>query len=236
MKPIERIPIVEQVVNNLTEYIKEQSLTPGDKMPTEKEVCEMFGVGRSTVREAYRMMQALGILEVKRGKGIYFIHFPDESKQEETVLWFKKHAQTLSDYMEVRSAIETMSIRLAIKRATQQDIKELETIHASFISSAEKHNKVKMAFYDQEFHHKITAITQNELLIKIENTISECLIDYRAQTFAIDGNINRAITSHQKLIEAFYERDSTAGVALMTQHLENSLVDMEDIMRQLNQP
>ena len=59
MKPIERISVVEQVIERLEEYITENNLKKGDKMPTEKEVCEMLEAGRSTVREAYRMMQAL---------------------------------------------------------------------------------------------------------------------------------------------------------------------------------
>lgn len=57
MKPIERISIVDQVINNLKDYIVEQNVAVGDKMPTEKEICEMYGVGRSTAREAYRMMR-----------------------------------------------------------------------------------------------------------------------------------------------------------------------------------
>lgn len=232
MKPIERIPIVEQVMNNLNEYIKEQNLICGDKMPTEKEVCDMFGVGRSTVREAYRMMQALGILEVHRGKGVYFIGFPTEDDKDSVASWFKQHAQTLTDYMEVRSAIETTAIRLAIDRASDKDITELEKIHDSFIKSAGTHKTVKLAFYDQEFHHKITTITQNELLIKIEKNIADCLIDYRTQTFNIEGNIQRAIASHQLLIDSFHERNKTKGIALMTQHMENSLIDMEQIMQQ----
>ncbi|MCI8464655.1 MAG: FadR family transcriptional regulator [Lachnospiraceae bacterium] len=232
MKPIERIPIVEQVMNNLNEYIREQGLASDSKMPTEKEVCEMFGVGRSTVREAYRMMQALGILEVRRGKGVYFISFPDENRQNDVVAWFKQNAQTLSDYMEVRSAIETMAIRLAIERASEKEIAALEKIQASFIQDAAEKKQAGMAFYDQEFHLRIAAITRNGLLIKIEKIISECLIDYRAQTFTIEGNIKRAIVSHRKLIDAFLNRDVSTGVRLMTEHMENSLIDMERIMKQ----
>ena len=231
MKPIERIPIVEQVMNNLNELIKERPIPVGGKMPTERDVCEMFGVGRSTVREAYRMMQALGTLEVRRGKGVYFIGFPDENKQDAVVSWFKEHAQTLSDYMEVRSAIETMSIRLAIERARKEDIEALEEIQRSFIElGAKKHKQSTMAFYDQEFHHKVATITRNELLIKIEKIIAECLIDYRAQTFTIEGNISRAIGSHRQILDTFYSRDIEKGVRLMTEHMENSLVDMQKII------
>lgn len=232
MKPIERIPIVEQVMNNLNEYIREQNLASDSKMPTEKEVCEMFGVGRSTVREAYRMMQALGILEVRRGKGVYFKSFPDENRQSEVIDWFKQNAKTLSDYMEVRSAIETMAIRLSIERASEKDIAALEKIQASFIQDAAAGKQAGMAFYDQEFHHKIATVTRNGLLIKIEKIISECLIDYRAQTFTIKGNVKRAILSHRKIIDTFLNRDPAAGVRLMTEHMENSLIDMGRIMKQ----
>ena len=232
MKPIERIPIVEQVMNNLNELIREEPIPPGGKMPTERDVCKMFGVGRSTVREAYRMMQALGTLEVRRGKGVYFTGFTGENRQEAVVSWFKEHAQTLSDYMEVRSAIETMSIRLAIARAGKKDLEALEEIHRSFVQlGAGSKRQAAMAFYDQEFHHKITSITGNELLIKIEKIISECLIDYRAQTFTIEGNISRAIDSHRRILDTFYSRDAEKGVLLMTEHMENSLIDMQKIIK-----
>ena len=94
MKPIERISIVDQVINNLKDYIVEQNVAVGDKMPTEKEICEMYGVGRSTAREAYRMMQAIDMIDVKRGKGAYFKGVPSERTDDSCVAcWFKEHGQ-----------------------------------------------------------------------------------------------------------------------------------------------
>ena len=97
MKPIERISIVDQVINNLKDYIVEQNVAVGDKMPTEKEICEMYGVGRSTAREAYRMMQAIDMIDVKRGKGAYFKGVPSERTDDSCVAcWFKEHGQRLT--------------------------------------------------------------------------------------------------------------------------------------------
>ena len=122
----------------------------------------MFGVGRSTVREAYRMMQALGTLEVRRGKGVYFIGFPDENKQDAVGSWFKEHAQTLSDYMEVRSAIENhVDPSRPLNGPEKRIFEALEEIQRSFIElGAKKHKQSTMAFYDQEFHHKIATMHQ----------------------------------------------------------------------------
>ncbi|WHH58011.1 FCD domain-containing protein [Petroclostridium sp. X23] len=231
MKPIEMISIVEQVIDNLKDYIVDNKISEGDKMPTEKQICEMYGVGRSTAREAYRMMLAMGMLEVKRGKGAYFKGFPNEQADDNYVAnWFKEHGQRLRDYAEVRIAIETMTTKLAILRMNDRQLDELKVIHRLFVQSAEMKNHVKMALYDEEFHNKITEASENELLIKIVKIIAECIVDYRIQTYNIRENVQHAIESHDKLLKAFEDRDPDSGIQLMTEHLENSLIDMEKII------
>ena len=71
MKPIKRVPVVTQVVANMKELIAERDLKPGDKFPTEKEFSHMFGVGRSSIREALRVLQTKGVIEICPGKGAY---------------------------------------------------------------------------------------------------------------------------------------------------------------------
>ena len=233
MKPIERISIVDQVINNLKDYIVEQNVAVGDKMPTEKEICEMYSVGRSTAREAYRMMQAIDMIDVKRGKGAYFKGVPSERTDDSCVAcWFKEHGQRLTSIMEVRMGIETMTTRLAIQRISDRQLEQLRVIHDLFMQSAKARNYVKMAFYDEELHHKIAEASGNELLIRMEKIIAECIVDYRVQTYLLPDNADHAITTHEALIGAFEKRDVEAGVALMTEHIENSLEDMEAIVQE----
>lgn len=94
MKPIERISIVDQVINNLKEYIVEGNIDVGDKMPTEKEICEMYGVGRSTAREAYRMMQAIDMIDVRRGRALISRAFRRNAPT--TAMWPTGSASTAS--------------------------------------------------------------------------------------------------------------------------------------------
>ncbi len=234
MKPIERISVVEQVMERLKEYIVENQIEPGDKIPTEKEICEMLGTGRSTVREAYRMLQAQGILEAQRGKGVYFKRLQEETKEAEVVEWFKSNGQRVADYIEVRSGIEIMAIKLSVHRFNPKDIQELKEIHERGMrevkaETAKRKKAIKMALYDEEFHHKITRITKNDLLIKIEKIISECLAEYRNQTFLLDENVNRANKSHEKIVNALVNKDMSEAILQMTLHLEDSLEDMENI-------
>ncbi|MFT3985951.1 MAG: GntR family transcriptional regulator [Lachnospiraceae bacterium] len=240
MKPIERISIVEQVIDRLTNYIVENNLVTGDKMPTENEVCQMVGAGRSTVREAYRMMQAMGILEVRRGKGIFFIKFSKDVREAEVADWFKENGQTIADYMEVRLAIETMAVKLALQNYEEQKVEELKELALSAkkrIAKTEDASKraVKMTLYDEEFHELITEMSGNDLLMKIQRNISECLADYRNQLFMLDENIERAHVSHWNYITTFEKRNEEEALEQVAMHLHSSLVDMEKVQNRVDQ-
>ena len=71
MEPISRVPIVQQVEERIRELIQEEQYQPGKKLPPEMELCQRLGVGRGTVREAFRLLQAKGVVEIKPGPVSY---------------------------------------------------------------------------------------------------------------------------------------------------------------------
>lgn len=225
MKTIERVSIVDQVINNLIEHMDDNNCKPGDKMPTEKEVCESLGVGRSTVREAYRMMQVMGLVKSVQGRGVFVIDKNENEDLKEN--WFKKYGRNISDYMEVREAIEPMSVRLAIKRATPADIRKLDRIHNKFKESVETGDPIKMASYDETFHGFIAEITDNQLLIKIQENIAEYFLEYRIRSFGVPESQKHALKPHQDIVDAFYEKDPDKGEQVMIEHLKISFEDFE---------
>ena len=163
MKTIERMSIVQQVIGNLISYMEDNHCQPGDKMPTEKEICEMLGVGRSTVREAYRMLQAMDKVEAVQGKGV-FVADPTQKEKENGLNWFKKNGSTMEDFMEIRIALETMAVRLAVRRADDQDIRKLEKTHQYFLKAIAEKNEVTMASYDEAFHNQIALIDRKSVV------------------------------------------------------------------------
>ena len=95
-------------------------------MPTEQEVCNMCGIGRSTVREAYRMMQALKITESVRGKGVFFRkQEKPQVERSEIADWFRENSENIENYMEVRNAVELMAVRMAMKKGDKKWIGNL---------------------------------------------------------------------------------------------------------------
>lgn len=229
MKSVERISIVQQVINNLIAYIDENHCQAGDKMPTEKEMCEMLGVGRSTVREAYRMLQAMGKVEAIQGKGVFVVD--REAQEKESGLnWFKRHGNSVIDFMEIRTALEVMGVRLAIRRASDQDIRTLEEIHSCFLNAIKEKNEIAMASYDEAFHNQIAVMTHNALMMRIQEILAECFVECRVELYKIDKNQQRAVEPHEKIIESLWERDEEKSADIMMKHMQISLFDMQEAM------
>ena len=119
MKSIERMPVVEQVTARLKEYIQSDERQVGEKLPTERELCDDLNVGRSTLREAVRILQASGFVENRPGKGA-FIANKEGYVVKDAVQWISENKVSLRDFIEVRMAIEELAIRLAIERAAPE--------------------------------------------------------------------------------------------------------------------
>ena len=225
MKPIERVPVVIQVVNNIQELIDNTELKPGDKVPTEKELIEMFGVGRSTVREALRMLQAKGVVEFKQGKGA-FVAEKTEDPQISAKNWFKELGAKVADFMEMRLAVEPISTRLAIQRATAEEVAKIAEAHNMYIQSIPAGDPLKLASYDEAFHLEIARATHNELFYNIQIAIKECFFETRVKSFSIKERINGAVIPHQRVLDAFYTKDSEAGFLVMHDHLDKAFKDI----------
>lgn len=230
MKTIERVPVVQQAVNHISDYILSGELEVGQKLPSEKALCEMLLVGRSTVREAIRVLQASGLVVVKPGRGAFVSRtkLPDST---ELVEWFLQNEVELRDCIEVRSAIEPLSIKLAIARATDEDIESIARIHRKFVRAVEENDSVLIAKYDERFHNQIVAISKNQLLISINRKVNEFIKSFRSKTFLLPQNARNAVEPHADIMRALQSRDSEAGELYVRRHIQKILEDMNMMMQ-----
>lgn len=226
---ISKVSITDQIVDFLMLYIDQHNLSKDMKMPTEKEVCEMMGVGRSSVREAYKALQARGIVVSVQGKGVFVCKDTQAGVDKENPFFDKQ--MSIRDYIDVRSSIETAAVRFAIQRATPEQIEELRAIHASFVKSIEQNNVSKMASYDELFHMRITEITNNPMLIQMEEIVNKNFRPFRLRSFQEHCNTVHAVNPHAMIIEAFAQKNEELGVLMITQHLKLSFEDMEGIIQ-----
>ena len=153
MKAIHRVSITDAVVESIKESIESGEYQVGAKLPTEAGLCAEMKVSRTSVREAIRVLQALGYITIKPGKGAFVSEqalLPKNAKP-----WYEAEGAEYSDFMEVRFVLETLAVRLAVERATALQVEELAEVHHSFCEVSKKRDMTKLIILDETFHTKI---------------------------------------------------------------------------------
>ncbi len=226
MNPIEKVSVVQQAEEEIKKYILSEQVKIGDKLPSEKKFCEEMGIARGSVREALRLLQAKGYLEISHGKGAVVLR-KEELTQEEMATWFQDNEVELKDVIEVRMAIEPIAVRLAIGRYTPKELEQLKDLHRRAVDAACSHNVMEMGVLDERFHTAIIECSHNKLLISINKEIVKTLKQFRKNTFQIEGNIENCIPYHTAILMAIEEKDVERAQQKLLEHLECVASDLE---------
>ena len=235
MRRGKEINVIDNVVTELTRWITGGEYTVGDKLPTEKELCQKLGVSRSTLREAISVVRAKGYIETRHGSGSYVVS--TTAREEETVeQWFALRKSQLNDFFEVRCNIESMNIQYAIMRRSEKDIEGIRRIHNAFENAIMRGDAEKMAALDEKFHMELAKITDNSLLVEMNRIIAVALRPYRKKSFAIADNAIHALEPHNKIIKAIEDRDLSGGVQAVREHVDKSLEDIAAVAEKISEP
>lgn len=229
MKPIEKTTITDLVVANIKDLITSGDIPVNEKLPTENEICRQLNVGRSTVREAFRVLQAMGYVKMYPGRGA-FVAKTKEDNQASIINWFVEHELQLTDFMEVRAAIETLGVKLAVLKATEKEIQAIEKVLISFENALENDAIEKLPLLDEAFHNSIIKATHNNLLIPINQKVSDAFMTYRTMSFAVKGNAINALGPHREIFDALKRRDVEKAISAMNKHIDISLRDISNIV------
>ena len=210
--------------NRLYAELKKTIVSPssniGDKMPTEQSLCKEYGVGRSTVREALRMLGAIGLLEIRRGSGAYIASKTDPVTQGQG--WIVRNKDSIQDYMEVRTAIETLAIKLFIVRQGEA-LGMLEEIQEKFEYALAEDNIEMASSQDLAFHEAIADNSGNAMLSQINRLIQKEFNIYREITFQEKLTRMDAIVAHRKIIDAARRQSTDDAVFAIQMHLKVSM-------------
>jgi GntR family transcriptional repressor for pyruvate dehydrogenase complex len=229
MVPVQKMPITEQVISRLKASIACGDYQEGKKLPSEQSLCLELKVGRSTLREAFRVLQTMGYIELKPGRGA-FVQSTTGNEIVNARDWFRENAPQLKDFIEVREAIESLAIRIAIERGTEEEYSRIEEINEGFLLSVGMNDIPGMARLDEAFHEAIVNMTHNYLLMNINNLVSKEFRKYRSISFGVHANAESASDSHQKIVAALKARDERLAIESVVYHLNRVISDMESII------
>jgi len=169
--PLGKDSVVLKVISRIKEALINRDIRPGDYLPSEEELTRNLGVGKSSVREAVKMLQAMGVAEVRRGQGTVIREQPGEDILEPMIFQLILQEGDISDLIDLRMMFEPAYSLMAMKRADEADLQRIrETIsHFEDVIAQGK----QTAADDIAFHLEILRTTYNPYVIKIGETILE---------------------------------------------------------------
>ena len=231
MEPIKRVPIVHQVEERIRDLIDEKSFKPGEKLPAEMELCQQLGVGRGTVREAFRLLQAKGIVDIKPGRGAFVAEEPRSGI--DAIDCLVENERELRDSLEIRTALEPMAARRMAEHCSPEDIQRLEAAHRNFLKAIEDGDPVKIGRLDEQFHSTIVESCGNSLMIEINRHVCQGMHTFRSYTFQVEQNVRNAVMPHSNIVNAIIARDAAQAEREMRAHLDKV---QEDLTQNVNTP
>jgi GntR family transcriptional repressor for pyruvate dehydrogenase complex len=217
LEPIDQKTLAELVAQRLVTQISSGALKPGDKLPPERELAEQLGVGRTTVREAFKLLTLGGLLTARRGDGTYVRHEFTSliSRQIEWPVLLS--VQEIDNIVEVREALEVKAARLAAVRATPEEIERIG-VFREFLE-IEGRDVERETDLDLQFHRAIADASHNKLLSRLMLSLQNVLCQYIAIANQMTERLETTIAEHQAIYEAIAAGDSAAAEQAMMEHL-----------------
>lgn len=193
------------VEEEIIKYIKDNKFKTGERLPSVSELMKILGAGRSTLREAIRILEAKGSIEVINGKGIFVKELRSFRIQNTINIQDEKNA--LLELVEVRAALEGKAVELAIMRADEQEIQKMEQHLNEYIEHIRSGEREKANKADLLFHQTIFKSAHNELLIIVIESIWDQFHKLWSSPFGIKNIFDESYPYHLSLLKAIKERD-----------------------------
>ena len=215
--------VIEQIQNNIMEGIFKK----GDKLPSERELSEKMGVSRTSIREALRVLETMGVVESRQGEGNFICSNIEKSLLQPLSMMFKLNNGSFSDIYELRSILEIECARLSAIRATDMDCRELLSVVEEMEQETFGENRYEILVeLDKKFHNTISDISKNYLIESLFSTISNLfekfIEDARYKIILFDSEqANKSLLiQHKKICESIIKKNQDMAVEAMREHME----------------
>lgn len=214
--------VVGNVVNQISSLIIKREYNAGDQIPTETELSEKLGVSRNSIREAIKILVAVGVLEIQRGKGTFVATKVNPSFFDPLVFSLIIEPKTASDIYEFRVMFESMVILSAIDKITEEQLEELQLlIDTTKINWDQGRIKDSEYFVQQDvkFHQTLLEMTSNPLIQRVGLTIMQFIPEYIGKSINQKNGVERSINNHKRIINALRKRDKDGIINIIEETL-----------------
>ena len=217
LQPIKRKRLSESAIDEIKSFIQSNNLEGGSKLPSERELVEKLQISRSSLREALRMLEITGLIEVKPGRGIFVrdlsgdIFVPLSS-------WVESHKEAIYKHFEARLIMEPEIAALAARRRSKEDIDRIEQ-NIALQKSYPKSEVVSIIRADIEFHRLVAESAKNETISMLMNSLAKISFQGWKAALRVEGRNETAVREHTQLLRLLASGNESGSRKAMREHM-----------------
>lgn len=212
-----------KVLVEMTQRIESEFWKGGQKLPSLNTLAQEFEVGLSTLREALRILENKGYIQIEHGRGVY-VRSQNNWKAESPLELTRLQVGDLSSLLEFRGVLEPEMAKLAAERGSPGQIKQIKKAAAQMVENLSQGMDYFVA--DIAFHDFIAEASSNEIMSKVMKGISDLLSESRRKTIRIAGGSEKAAHFHMLIALAIEQRNGQLAKEMMQAHLQDVKQDV----------
>lgn len=234
LKPISQRPsIVEDVIREICDYIlggvMKGTLHKGDKIPSERELSEQLSIGRSTLREAIKVLVMLGLLVIRKGQGTFISDgnngFYTAPLEWGLIIGYK----SISELIEVRGIVDCEAAFLASQRADEEDIQRISKTFSDMQAALRNCDIKSFMVNDVEFHMDIARATKNTAIFQMVKTIRRLLEIWIEQVLVDEDSLKITYAEHAKIYTGILSGDAEGARLAMREHISAASMRLKKV-------
>ncbi|MHB8587543.1 MAG: FadR/GntR family transcriptional regulator [Candidatus Dormibacteraceae bacterium] len=215
LRPLERSRrLYEDVGERLGEFVRESGMAPGDQFPAERELAHRLHVSRTSVRQSFVVLQALGFVDVRQGEGVFLRRTRGFGESLAKLL---ERRRRLPDVLEAREALEVKLAELAAAHRSADDLGAMRAALAQM--DAEIGEGGLGTEGDAAFHHAIALSARNQVLLHLIDAMAEVIQESRVESLSEPGRPPRSLDAHRRILAAIESQSTGLAAEAMRLHL-----------------
>jgi GntR family transcriptional repressor for pyruvate dehydrogenase complex len=220
----------QRVSEELERWIVENGREEGARLPSERDLASRFGVSRTVIREAVRVLTAKGLLKVQAGSGT-LITRPSSQSVSQTLALYLRTRDVALDYAQVHEARRLLEVEIAGRAAERRTAEDLSGMEAILRETAgEIRDAGHFARLDVAFHNALADAARNPLFRILLDSLGDVLYQVRYTAFELPGTVGRALACHRAVFEAVSKADPDAARRAMIEHLREAEETQKETM------
>lgn len=216
----ERASLVDEVFEQMKEHIISGEWEPGEKIPSENELSQLFNVSRTTIRNSIQKLKAIGVLITKQGQGTFVRQTLNEHLAEDLIPIVFLDKDNVLEILEFRITIEMGCAGLAAERADEEDIQRIQSTLS--IMSESLNNYTRYSVADYQFHLNIARASKNKIFYRVMIKLKDILYSHFEEMNRELGP-KMSIENHKHIFAAIKNRDARLARTLMKENIELSI-------------